>query len=98
MERRFTVASVHPNAYHDAARRETSDSLLDGRAKWPDGSPREIGAPLYERTRAAMPVAQFEIVMPDGTVHGPFKGPRELRIAARSLPAVEWTARVVGCE
>jgi hypothetical protein len=32
-------------------RRETLDSLLDGRAKWPDGSPREISAPLYERLR-----------------------------------------------
>ena len=34
------------------ARRETLDSLLDGRAKWPDGSVREIGVPLYERLRA----------------------------------------------
>lgn len=47
----YTIATVRPDAHHDMARRETLDSLLDGRAKWPDGRPREIGIPLYERVR-----------------------------------------------
>lgn len=51
MERQFAIISNRPDAHHDMGRRDTIDSLLDGRAKWPDGSVREIGVPLYERVR-----------------------------------------------
>lgn len=37
--------------HEDMAREEQLHSLLDGRARWPDGTPREIGVPLYERMR-----------------------------------------------
>lgn len=43
--------TIRPDAHHDMGRRETLDSLLDGRAKWPDGSVRAIDVPLYERLR-----------------------------------------------
>jgi hypothetical protein len=52
--RHFPIVSVRPDADQDLARRETLHSLLDGRAKWPDGTPREIGVPLYERMQLAI--------------------------------------------
>lgn len=52
MTRHFTVKGPTPNAHCDMMRLETLESLLDGRAKWPDGTVREIGVPLYERLRA----------------------------------------------
>lgn len=51
MERNFTVASVRPDADAIIARDETLHSLLDGRARWPDGTVRAIGVPYYERMK-----------------------------------------------
>lgn len=51
MERNFTVSCTRPDADSIIAREETLHSLLDGRARWPDGRPREIGVPYYERMK-----------------------------------------------
>lgn len=51
MEHRFPILAPRPDANHVIAREETLHSLLDGRARWPDGTPREIGVPLYERMK-----------------------------------------------
>jgi hypothetical protein len=48
---RFVINTVRPDAHFDMMRRETLESLLDGRAKWPDGTPRDIPVPLYERLK-----------------------------------------------
>lgn len=50
-KRGTVLAHVRPDAHFDMMRRETIQSLLDPTAKWPDGTPREIGVPLYERMR-----------------------------------------------
>ncbi|TWA89552.1 hypothetical protein FBZ96_11920 [Bradyrhizobium stylosanthis] len=51
MERNFTVTCIRPDADAVVAREETLHSLLDGRARWPDGTPRQISTPYYERLK-----------------------------------------------
>jgi len=51
VKRYHPVVNSRPDADHIIAREETLHSLLDGRARWPDGRPREIGTPLYERLK-----------------------------------------------
>ena len=48
---KVTLVTIRPDAHLDMMRRETLESLVDGRAKWPDGTPRAIPVPFYERMR-----------------------------------------------
>lgn len=52
-QHREPLFTVRADAHLDMMRRETLESLLDPRAKWPDGSVREIGVPLWERMKLA---------------------------------------------
>lgn len=51
MERNFTVSCIRPDADAIVARDEMLHSLMDGRARWPDGTLRQHAAPLYERLK-----------------------------------------------
>lgn len=52
MEHRFPILNSRADANYIVARDETLHSLLDGRARNPDGSLRQISPPLYERMKA----------------------------------------------
>ncbi len=57
---KFMVQGIRPDAHHDMMRRETVESLLDPRAKWPDGTVRQIGVPLWERMKLAEAAKRVE--------------------------------------
>lgn len=46
-----TITTPRGVPHEDMAREEQLHSLLDGRARWPDGTRRAIDVPLYERMR-----------------------------------------------
>lgn len=53
MERRFKTQNFRPDAFVDPAREEQLHSLLDGRARWPDGTLRHGKAEAIDREMRA---------------------------------------------
>lgn len=53
IERRFKLQNFRPDAFVDPAREEQMHSLLDGRARWPDGTLRNGKAEALDREMKA---------------------------------------------
>lgn len=62
MKQPIAISYIDPMHVH--AREEQIHSLVDGRARHPDGRIREIGVPLYERMREKARLAE----MPDADI------------------------------